>query len=89
MGEVYGLRQVISLLSIPAYHGDIHKDGRGRHMLSEMEQISERLERSALESLHEFCPVKARDALGLKLIRVEDVSVALSSTDPSMNSNDR
>lgn len=53
-------------------------------MLNEIEQTSEQLERSALESLHEFCPAPARDALGLKLIRVEDVSVALSSAIPSI-----
>ena len=53
-------------------------------MLSEIEQISEQLERSALESLHEFCPADARDALGLKLIRIEDVSLALSSSTPSI-----
>ena len=53
-------------------------------MLSEIERTSEDLERAALESLHEFCPDDARHALGLKLIRVDDVSVALSSADPSI-----
>jgi len=53
-------------------------------MLSEIELVSEKLERAALESLHEFCPNDARDALGLKLIRIEDVSLALSSAAPSI-----
>ncbi|MDX1483573.1 MAG: GNAT family N-acetyltransferase [Alphaproteobacteria bacterium] len=53
-------------------------------MLSEIELISERLERSALESLHEHCPAEARAALGLRLVRVKDVSVAVSSADPSI-----
>ncbi len=53
-------------------------------MLSEIELISEELEREALESLHEFCPEETRQALGLKLIRVADVSVAVSSKDPSI-----
>lgn len=53
-------------------------------MLSEIERVSESLERKALESLHENCPADARDALGLKLIRIEDVSLALSSNDPSI-----
>jgi GNAT superfamily N-acetyltransferase len=53
-------------------------------MLNEIERISEDLERHALESLHEFCPDETRAALGLKLIRIEDVSVALSSADPSI-----
>jgi GNAT superfamily N-acetyltransferase len=57
---------------------------RDQEMLSEIEQVSEQLERSALESLHEFCPVHARDALGLKLIHIEDVSLALSSATPSI-----
>ncbi len=53
-------------------------------MLNEIEKLSEQIERSALESLHEFCPGDARAALGLKLIRVGDVSVALSSAGPSI-----
>jgi len=53
-------------------------------MLNEIEKRSEQIERSALESLHQFCPAPARDALGLKLIRVGDVSVAISSAGPSI-----
>ena len=53
-------------------------------MLSEIERACEDIERRALESLHEFCPDEARNALGLKLIRIEDVSVLLSSADPSI-----
>ena len=56
----------------------------GMRMLNEIEKRSEQIERSALESLHQFCPAPARDALGLKLIRVGDVSVAISSAGPSI-----
>lgn len=52
--------------------------------MDELQQLSERVEREALASLHECCPADTRERLGLHLLPVEDVSVAIADHDPSI-----
>ena len=52
--------------------------------LTELERISEDIEREALISLHHHCPDETKKALGLHLIEVEDAIVAVAENDPSI-----
>lgn len=52
--------------------------------MDEINQISERIERAALESLHHFCPAATRRDVGLDMVEVADSIVASASGDPSI-----
>ena len=49
-----------------------------------LQDISEKIEREALQSLHRNCPVEARDGLGLYLEQHVDVCVAIAEHEPSI-----
>jgi GNAT superfamily N-acetyltransferase len=51
--------------------------------MDELDQLSERVERAALVSLHEHCPEGTRAQLGLFLEEVEGAVVAGARSDPS------
>ena len=50
----------------------------------EIEELSEKIEREALLSLHEHCPSKTRSDLGLQFAKVGDALVAGASHDPNI-----
>jgi GNAT superfamily N-acetyltransferase len=52
--------------------------------MNEIDEVSERIERAALISLHEHCPPEAREALGLFLEEVGDGIACGASKDPSV-----
>jgi GNAT superfamily N-acetyltransferase len=52
--------------------------------MDERERFAEGIEREALLSLHEHCPPATREALGLRLDRVDDVLVAVAEHDSSI-----
>ena len=52
--------------------------------MNRLRDISERIEKEALRSLHGFCPARTRDQLGLHLETREDVCVAIAEHDPSI-----
>ena len=52
--------------------------------MDEIDQISEKIERATLESLHHCCPSTTSEELGLDLIETNDSIAACSSGDPSI-----
>lgn len=52
--------------------------------MDEIDQKSEEIERSTLESLHQCCPSDTREEIGLGLIEISDGIAALASGDPSI-----
>ncbi|MCO4746334.1 MAG: GNAT family N-acetyltransferase [Proteobacteria bacterium] len=52
--------------------------------MNEQDQLSEAIERAALQSLHTHCPPAAREALGLRLVEAGDVLAAMSAEDGSV-----
>ncbi|MGM0575232.1 MAG: hypothetical protein ACQEXJ_05840 [Myxococcota bacterium] len=49
-----------------------------------LDGLSEAIERSALISLHEHCPAKTREVLGLQLLEFGDALAAIAAHDPSI-----
>ncbi|MFC1750191.1 GNAT family N-acetyltransferase [Pseudomonadota bacterium] len=52
--------------------------------MNDIEKISEKIERSALESLHSCCPQETIETLKLGLVDVADGLASLSGSDPSI-----
>ena len=52
--------------------------------MTNLEQVSEQVEREALKSLHDHCPVETKAALGLHLFKVADALLAAAENDPSI-----
>jgi len=52
--------------------------------MNEIEQISEKIEKEALISLHKHCPDEAAQALGLNMFEVGDAVAAAAVNDPSV-----
>lgn len=52
--------------------------------MKELHAVSERIQRAVLVSMFDACPPDARDALGLRLDRIGDVTVSSARHDPSI-----
>lgn len=52
--------------------------------MDQLDGLSEEIERKALISLHEHCPAKTREVLGLQLLEFGDALAAIAANDPSI-----
>jgi hypothetical protein len=52
--------------------------------MKELDQLSEKIELSALQSLHQCCPTNVRQMLGLELVEIADGVAACSRADQSI-----
>jgi len=52
--------------------------------MDEIDLLSEKIERAALESMHQCCPSDAKQEIGLDLVEVDDCIAACAVNDPSI-----
>ncbi len=52
--------------------------------MTDLQRVSEAIEREALMSLHQYCPEETKAALGLHLLEVADALIAVAQNDTSI-----
>ena len=52
--------------------------------MDKLDRLSEEIEREALLSLHEHCPTRTREVLGLQLLEFGDALAAIAANEPSI-----